>query len=168
MKKILVFGRSCAGKSSTASLLGKKLHLPVFHMDKLFWLPGWVERPKPEMAVDVEKILVTHDEWVIDGNYKKVALESRIRAADLIIILDFNPFVCTFRALRRRLLHHNKTRPDMGQGCNEKIDIKFVKFIWNYHKRNLTQTEKVLSQYPEKTVMKFKNQRELDFWINNL
>src|SRR3989344_1499420 len=155
MKKIVIFGRSCSGKSSLASLLGKKLNLPVFHMDKLFWLSGWIERDKNEMAIDVEKILANHDSWVIDGNYKKVALESRINSADLVIILDFNPFVCTFRALKRRIIHHNKTRPDMGEGCNEKFDLEFIKYIWNYRKRNLAITEKVLAKYPEKTILKF-------------
>lgn len=150
MKKILIFGRSGSGKSTLGSLLGKKFGLPVFHIDKLFWLPGWVERIKTEVAVDVEKILATSDSWVIDGNYKKVALESRISAADLIIILDFNPFICTFRVLKRRLIHRNKTRPDMGEGCNEKFDLEFLRYIWNYRKRNLAVTEKVLEKYKDK------------------
>jgi len=170
MKKILIFGRSCAGKSSLASKLGNKFGLPIFHMDKMFWLPGWVEGSKQEMAVNLEKILTTHDSWVIEGNYKKVALESRIRSADLIIMLDFNVFKCLYRSIKRNFIHYNKTRPDMGEGCKEKLlpDPKFLKFIYSQRKSTIIPIQKILTGYQEKTILNFKNQHEVDVWLETL
>ena len=41
MKRIMIIGCGGAGKSTLARQLGEKLNLPVVHLDKLFWLPGW-------------------------------------------------------------------------------------------------------------------------------
>jgi adenylate kinase family enzyme len=168
MERILIMGRAGAGKSSLASRLGKKLNLPYFHMDKMFWLPGWIERSKIEMAIDVEKILETHKKWVIDGNYKRVALESRTRASDLITILDYSFMVCIFRVLKRNIIHWNKVRPDMGNDCKEKFDWEFVKFIWSYPKRARRPIENILSQFPDKKIIKFRNPGELNLWLRSL
>ena len=151
-----------------ATKLGKKLNLPVFHMDKLFWLPNWVERSKPEMAVDVEKILVEQRRWVIDGNYKKVAFQSRIQASDLVIILSYGFLVCIWRILKRNIIHWNKTRPDMGKGCMEKIDLEFLNYVWTYPRRTLKPIEDVLKSFPDKKILMFQNQKKLDVWLNSL
>ena len=78
------------------------------------------------MAVDLEKILASNEKWVIDGNYRKVALESRIRLSDLIIILNYGFLTCIWRVLKRNIIYWNKTRPDMQDGCIEKIDLEFA------------------------------------------
>ena len=46
MERILVLGPCGAGKSTPAVKLGAKLGLPVIHLDKEYWRPGWVE-PDP-------------------------------------------------------------------------------------------------------------------------
>jgi len=41
-KKIIIVGCGGAGKSTLAVLLGKKLNINVVHLDKLYWLSGWI------------------------------------------------------------------------------------------------------------------------------
>ncbi len=48
MKRLAIVGCAGAGKSTLARLLGQILGLPVFHLDALFWRPGWVETPLDE------------------------------------------------------------------------------------------------------------------------
>jgi adenylate kinase family enzyme len=170
MKNVLIFGRSGAGKSSLASLLGSKLNLPVFHLDKYFWTPGWIAKTKLEHAVDIEKILATNDTWVMDGNYKKSAFESRIKASDLIIVLDFGMCNCLYRVIKRSILHHGKTRPDMQEGCKEKFfpSAEFLSYIIHQRKTTVLPILKILKNYPDKKVVILRNQKEVDSWIAKL
>ncbi|TOH24481.1 AAA family ATPase, partial [Vibrio parahaemolyticus] len=39
MKRIAVIGSGGSGKSTFSALLGKKLNLPVHHLDQLYWKP---------------------------------------------------------------------------------------------------------------------------------
>lgn len=58
----------------------------------------------------------------------------RLPAADTIIFLDLPRTVWTYRVLKRMLSDHGETRPDMGSGCEERFDPKFLKSVWNYPK----------------------------------
>src|SRR6266404_5200610 len=122
MKKILIIGSGGAGKSTFAARLGKVLELDVIHLDKLYWKPGWVETPKEEWKEIVEEI-VKRDSWIIDGNYGGTR-EIRLRACDTVILLDTPRYICIYRILKRALLYRNRTRPDMGTSCREKLDLE--------------------------------------------
>lgn len=46
--RICIIGRSSCGKSTLADALGRKYHLPIVHLDKLYHLPhgAFISRPK--------------------------------------------------------------------------------------------------------------------------
>jgi len=48
VKRIMIVGQPGSGKSTLAQALGEKTGLPVIHIDKIHWQPGWVERSKAE------------------------------------------------------------------------------------------------------------------------
>ena len=62
--------------------------------------------------------------------------------------------------------YKNETRPDMGAGCKEKIDLEFV--WWILHegrtKRVKEKYKNICKKYPEKVVV-IRNQKELDRWM---
>ncbi|ACT00998.1 DNA topology modulation protein [Paenibacillus sp. JDR-2] len=130
MKRIAIIGSGGAGKSTMARKLGQALHREVSHLDALFWKPNWVGVPRQEQII-VQNELVNREEWIIDGNYGGT-LDIRLNAADTIIYLDFPRLLCMYRAVKRSIQYRNKTRPDMGAGCKEKIDLQFLKWIWEY------------------------------------
>jgi adenylate kinase family enzyme len=67
----------------------------------------------------------------MDGNYgKTIAL--RLRSADTAIILDFPGPLCLWRAVKRSILGFGRARPDMADGCHEKLDPAFFRFIWRF------------------------------------
>lgn len=123
--------------------MGKILKLPVIHLDKVHWKPGWVETPKDEWRTIVED-LIANDEWIIEGNYGGT-MELRLAASDTVIFLDYPRHVCIYRALKRCFTYYNRTRPDMGPGCNEKVDLEFLGWIWNFPARTSPEIEKRLS-----------------------
>ena len=83
--------------------------------------------------------------------------------ADVIIMLLFNKVSCLYRVTKRYLKYKNKTRPDMSEGCKEKLDLEFIKWILRdgRTKESRERYQGVLARYPNKTVV-IKNQRQLD------
>ena len=50
MKKIVIPGNSGAGKTTLALQLQQKLNLPLYHLEQLWWLPGWKEDTRENTA----------------------------------------------------------------------------------------------------------------------
>ena len=161
--KIAIVGYSGSGKSTLARELANLYQIDVLHFDTIHFLANWEVRSKEEKQKITEDFLDTHDSWVIDGNYSKLFYERRMAEADVIIFLLFNRFSCLYRAYRRYKQYKNKTRPDMAEGCNEKFDREFIKWIlWDGRtKRARERYNDMISKYRTKAIV-IKNQKELD------
>jgi len=144
MKKIILIGSGGSGKSTLAKQLGNKLNIKVHHLDALFWKPNWEGVPKEEQRT-VQNELVKGEKWIIDGNYGG-KMDIRINAADTIIFLDIHRTICVYRAFKRIVQYRNKTRADMGAGCEERFDLQFFKWIWEYPNKKKPAILKRLDQ----------------------
>ena len=167
--KIAIVGYSGSGKSTLAQVLAQKHNIPVLHLDTVQFLPGWEIRDQGEKEQLVRAFLDSHPQWVIDGNYSKLSYARRLEEADLIILLLFNRFTCLRRAYRRYRQYAHSTRPDMAQGCKEKFDWAFIKWIlWEGRtKRKRDQFQQILTQYSHKAVS-IKNQEQLNQYLDAL
>ena len=85
-RKILIVGCGGAGKSTFARAMGERFVLPVVHLDKLWWLPGWVQREREEFDALLQTEL-DKPQWVIDGNFFRT-FERRLQACDAVVFLD--------------------------------------------------------------------------------
>ncbi|KAB2334428.1 DNA topology modulation protein [Cytobacillus depressus] len=167
MKKVVLIGSGGSGKSKLARQLGEKLKLNVYHLDALFWKPNWVGVPKDKQR-KVQNDLVKKEEWIIDGNYGGT-MEIRLNAADTIIFLDIHRTICVYRAFKRMLQYRNKTRPDMGEGCSERLDLAFLKWIWDYPKTKRPEILKRLQQLSEdKQVIILKSPTEVQQFLEKV
>lgn len=146
MKRILVVGCCGAGKSVLSRELGKKLGLPVVHLDRLFWLPGWIERSREAFDALLEEEL-RRDRWVMDGNFSRT-FARRLESADAVIFLRYSRFCCLSGVFRRWIRYFGRSRPDLGEGCPEKIDLRFLRFVWNYNRVTLPKMEAQLAGRP--------------------
>ena len=164
-KRIIIIGSSGGGKSTLARQLGDITGLPVIHLDKVFWNPGWVETPKDIWQEKVKELL-KGEQWIIDGNYGGT-MELRAEAADTIIYLDFNRFICLYRVLKRRIQNQGKTRPDMCEGCKEKIDLEFIWWVWTYPKKK-PKVEKLLASLEGKNIIVLKSKKEVDGFLSTM
>ena len=162
-------GYSGSGKSTLARKLGEYYDCDVLHFDAVQFLPNWEIRKQEEKERITKEFLDAHESWVIDGNYSKLFLEQRLEEADLIILMLFNRFNCLYRVTKRYLKYRSQTRPDMGDGCNEKLDWEFVRWILRDGRKKQTRERyrRITEQYKEKTVV-LKNQRQLDEWSAKL
>ena len=62
-EKIIVIGNNGSGKSVFSIKLGKKLNLPVIHLDSLFHKPEW-KRPTNEEWDKIQADLVKGEGWI--------------------------------------------------------------------------------------------------------
>ncbi|MES5893858.1 DNA topology modulation protein [Bacillus cereus group sp. RP43] len=167
MKKIILIGSGGSGKSTLARQLGNKLNIKVHHLDALFWKPNWEGVPKEEQRT-VQNDLIKEEKWIIDGNYGGT-MDIRINAADTIIFLDIHRTICVYRAFKRIVQYRNKTRPDMGARCEERFDLQFFKWIWEYPKSKRPAILKRLDQFnKDKRIIILKTPNEVQRFIKEV
>ncbi|HEY0459516.1 MAG TPA: DNA topology modulation protein [Pyrinomonadaceae bacterium] len=160
MKRILIIGSGGAGKSTLALRLGETIGIEVVHLDRIHWKPGWTESPKDKFRDDVEEIL-KKERWIMDGNYGGT-MEMRLKACDTVIFLDFPRPVCLYRVIKRRLTYRGTHRPDMTEGCHEKIDFEFLHWIWTFPTRAKSEIEERLKKIgSDKTIIRLRSPREV-------
>ncbi|MBQ8603303.1 MAG: DNA topology modulation protein [Oscillospiraceae bacterium] len=167
--KIAIVGYSGSGKSTTAQKLGEKFNIPVLYLDSVHWMENWTERPHEESKTMVADFMAKNDSWVIDGNYKTLLQAERFEQADMILFFSFNRFTCLYRVVKRWLKYRGTSRPDIAQGCNEKIDFEFVRWVlWDGRTpRKRRGYENMCKKYSNKVVI-LKNQRQLDDFLQTL
>ena len=164
MKRILVIGSGGAGKSTVAKQLGGILGLPVVHLDALHWKPGWVEPPKSDWTATVDAAL-ERDAWVMDGNYSGT-LERRLAACDAVVFLDLPRTTCVWRVFKRVWRYRHATRPDMAPDCPERLDLKFVRWIWNYRTTSRPKVVRLLGECGANVrVIRLQSQAEVDRFL---
>lgn len=171
MKRIMVMGVSPGvGKSTFARKLGERLDINVYHLDALFWKPGWVDSSLEEFASSQQGI-VTLDKWIIEGNYSNT-YDIRAQNADTIIYLEFPLLVCLYRVFKRWILNRGKTRPDMGEGCKEKIDYEFLRFICTTYNRRKEKMKDRFQAFQrmgvQKNIITFKGKKEIQAYLDTL
>ena len=162
-KKILIVGSPGSGKSTLARKITEKTGYELIHLDNEYWSDTWVATPREEFREKVSK-LVEKDCWIMDGNYSNT-FDIRLPAADVVIFLDINRFVCLFSVISR----HGKARPDIPDGCAEKFDKEFITWILfksrtkmckKRHLENLNKTQ------GQKLI--FTNRRQVNNYLKHL
>lgn len=126
--KIAIIGYSGSGKSTLAKKLSQRYNSPILYLDTVNFEPNWVERDR-EVAKSMVAAFMENESWVIDGNYKEFYQERRLEEADKIIFMDFSIFTCFLQAYRRKVKAKNTTRESMADGCIEKFDLEFARWI---------------------------------------
>ncbi|TDR48644.1 adenylate kinase family enzyme [Tahibacter aquaticus] len=133
MRKLLLIGPGGSGKSTLAAAIASRTKIPVVHLDTIFWRAGWVETPREEWVRTVEG-MIQADAWIMDGNYGGT-LDRRLAACDSVVFLDMPAYLCVWRILRRRWQFRGRSRPDMAEGCAEKLGLDFVYWALSYRYR---------------------------------
>ncbi|MGC4895781.1 adenylate kinase [Micromonospora sp. DT31] len=130
MRRILVVGGSGAGKSTLAGEVARRLDLPLIHLDRHYWRPGWSAPTADDFRAEVAA-LAAGPAWVMDGNYAST-LDLRLPRADLLVLCDTPRTRCLVRVVRRRWAHRGAPRPDLPEGCPERLDLDFVSLVWRH------------------------------------
>jgi adenylate kinase family enzyme len=121
VQRVVVLGRGGAGKSVLARRLGEVTGLPVVELDTLFWQPG-LTAMDPARWAECQGQLIQRDAWIVDGDLGPYdsGLQTRLQAADTVILLDFAFLRCAWRTIRR-----GRERSD------------YWHWVWAYRRRSL-------------------------------
>ncbi len=159
MSKTIVIGSPGAGKSTFARQLAQIRQLPLYHLDMIWHKADGTTVSAQEFNLRLAEIL-RQPAWIIDGNYQRT-LETRIKACDTIILLDFPLAVCLSGA-RNRI---GKKREDMPW-IETSLDETFKQTIIDFPIKKLPIIYQLLEKYKsDKNIIIFKTRAEADSYL---
>ena len=162
----MIIGCSGSGKSTLARELKEKLGLPLIHLDQLWWQEGW-DHVSRETFDERLELALNMDRWIMDGNFSRT-IGARLPKCDTIIYLDFSRWACLLGVVQRYWKNKGKVRPDMADGCPERLDWEFVKFVWNFNKNNRVRNYTWLGQARHAKKIVLKSRREVKEFLETL
>jgi putative MATE family efflux protein len=124
VRRIAILGGGGAGKSTLGRRLGDALGLPVIHLDRLVYGPGWTRLP-PEVFAAALADQLTGDAWVVDGTYAEASALTLPRA-ELVLWLDQPVWRRLWRSWRKVRNHRGRLRADRPDGCEEAFGWRYV------------------------------------------
>ena len=145
MQRVLVIGISGAGKSTFSRALAARTGLPLIHLDKEFWQPGWMQTPRPQWRAKVAE-LAAGERWIMDGNYAGT-LDLRLPRADTVVWFDYPRLLCLRRVAWRAVTSYGRVRRRYGRGCPERFDLEFLRYIWTFNAKERPRVVAALEQF---------------------
>jgi adenylate kinase family enzyme len=122
LKRVVVIGTSCSGKTTFARRLARGCEAPVVSLDVLFWRPNWTPSPDREFAAAIERA-TSGETWVVDGNYTRHQGLFWPRATT-VIWLNYGFGTVMGRALRRTV-GRMRSGEELFEGCRESFRQSF-------------------------------------------
>lgn len=163
----LILGPGGAGKTRLALELSRVLDLPLIHLDRHYWKPGWLPSADEEWAQRVSE-LAASDAWVMDGNYSGT-LHLRVPRAQAVILLDPPTVQCLWGVVGRGLGRRG-TRPDMAPGCEERVlpDLQFLFYVATYRRRSRPRVLRRIRAVPDVRLFWFRSRRQAWTFVRGL
>ena len=148
VNRIMIIGQPGSGKSTLAQALGIRTGLPVIHIDRIHWQPGWVERSREEktrLCREAER----GEQWIFEGGHSPT-WPSRLAHADMLVCLERPVGLRLWRVLRRAVVGYGRTRPDMAENCPERLRYlgEFGWFIWTTRRSARVKMARLASHAP--------------------
>ena len=160
--RISIIGGAGTGKTTLSNLLSEKYNIPVTHLDGIHHLKNWQVRDKAERDKIILDI-IEKEKWIIDGTYKDT-IKQRVEKADLVIWLDYSSFAQLKGVLKRFFKNPGKEKPEIP-GCNERLNIEFLKYVINYRKKKRHFVVEAIENVDQSKVLVFTKQKDLNKWL---
>lgn len=170
VRRVLVLGTSCSGKTTLARAIGRKLSLMHTELDELHWGPNWTPNPNFEERV---ARAVEREAWVIDGGYSRVR-HLLLGRADTVIWLNYPMTIVVRRALFRTI-KRAWTREPMWAGNQESFRLSFcskqsillwVLTTWRLNRAKFKKMFQELEGKPIKLI-RFDHPDEAEHWLKS-
>ena len=160
-RRIMVVGCSGGGKSTLSQKLAAAFGLRYISMDRdIFWLPGWQLRPREEQRQRIAAV-ITEDRWLMDGSNPS-SFDLRLPRTDIVLWVRMPRWLCLWGAVSRIVKGYGKARPEMAAGCPERIDLDFLRYIWNFERRHSPIFEESFALHgPNVPIFQLKSRKQI-------
>lgn len=163
----MIIGCAGSGKTTLAVNLSKLLGLPLYHLDQYYWSAGWV-RPVKEEFTKKHLELCKKESWIIEG-VSKETMKTRMEYADAIIFIDMPRYICLYNVLVRSMKYYGQVRFASAEGCPERFDLEFLKWIWDFEKNYNPKIYNLIHEFKNvKLVYIFKSYKDVNDFLNQL
>ncbi|MBK5113069.1 MAG: hypothetical protein JJE41_05525 [Candidatus Heimdallarchaeota archaeon] len=98
--RIVVYGSTSVGKTTTTKELGSILKSEVIILDDVFWGPNWEMPTTESFQKKVKELLSNKEKWIVDGNYSKVR-PLILPNATFAVILNLPLYLILWRVFAR-------------------------------------------------------------------
>jgi adenylate kinase family enzyme len=164
MQRICILGCSGSGKSTFSYRLAQAMSLPLVHLDREYWQPGWQTPSSAEWHAR-HRALIAKPAWIIDGNYSSTT-DERMARADTIVLFDRPRWLCFLRIAKRVATSYGKVRVDMAPDCPEQFDWEFLVYVWQFKTKHQPRLETAMARYRTgRRIVIARSDRDLDAFL---
>lgn len=159
MDKIIVIGCPGSGKSYFSNKLNKKLGIPVYHLDNIWWKSDGTHILRDEFDGKLRQLFET-DYWILDGDYSRT-YKMRMDACDTIVFLNYSKEQCMEGI-------HERVATERNDCPINVIDEGLLREIEKYDTINRNEILELLQEYQEKEIYVFHTREEADLFLDAL
>ncbi|MGE7768311.1 AAA family ATPase [Peribacillus sp. NPDC096540] len=119
-----------SGKTTLARELSSKLNIPLYELDNVIWKryeSGDIRRTEEERE-EYFNTIINSETWIVEGVHNEEWVSNSFRNAELIIFLDTNYSVRTYRIIKRFILQKIGLE---RSNYKPTLNIFFKMFKWN-------------------------------------
>ncbi len=164
-RRIAILGGAGSGKSTLARRVGEALDLPVIHLDRLVFGPGWLRRSSTTIGAGVASI-AAEDGWVMDGTYVEAA-ELALPRAQLTVWIDQPTWLRLWRCWRKARAHHGRPRADRPEGCEDVFGWTYAWQVLSFG-RWTKAVERQIAAYAGGRVVRLRGDAAVETFVRRL
>ncbi len=104
-RRIHVIGNTCAGKSTLATQVARRIDAAFVELDALNWLPNWIDltQTDPQRFEQRVRDATAGDAWVVAGSYSEFCQRVFWPRLDTVVWLDLPLPTIVTRVVRRSI-----------------------------------------------------------------
>lgn len=163
LKRILIVGDACRGKSSLAQKLSEKLGIQNYSTDDFYYEIKFTKVRNKQESIDKILEVFRNDKWIIEGTTEHL-VKHGLGQADIIINLKYKNIFAQWIALIKRALKRNRK---MRKGTLKLMKhVLYKRYGWGYRKGKLTPSH-LIKPYEDKVVV-LTSFKEIDEFLGSI
>jgi adenylate kinase family enzyme len=154
--RIHICGIYGSGKSTLAEALSKEFKIKNYELDDLKYKIKYSKERSVKERIALLKKICSKKNWIVEGPWTTYAIDA-FKKADLIVIMNTSPWVCSYRILKRHFSRNKKEKTDLK--TNLKLMWKTFRYRYTKDTISLKAHRQLIEKYKKNyIIVKRKNQ----------